>query len=353
MQLDFEDIFNDHVKSNQKEWAHDRSSTLGASEAFACIRKGWFEKFGEKNGFLQNEEEQQWGAMERGNVIENHYVVPAIRDNLPEGAKLVFAGENQKTFVDGFNSATPDGLIKGLTSDALVKYGIVNIEADCIVLEIKSVDPRVNLQEEKAIHHGQAQVQMGLIRELTKYKPVYAVILYIDASFLDNITVFVVRFDPSKWKAAQMRAANVFEVNDPGELRPEGKMSGECKYCRWTDACSAVTTGQIPEEDNTNNVSEDIIIELAPLVSEERAAKKRLDELEDEHKTIRQRIKEYLEASGRRKIKGNDWSVTWFSQDDKITVDTKRMREDGIDLTSYEKQGSAFDKLLVKETKPD
>src|SRR5690606_31829838 len=131
-----------------------------------------------------------------------YHVVPAM-EYLPAPAKLTMGGSVQETIVLGRNSATPDGLIVGLDKEPLSLYGIENIRSNCVVLEIKSIDPRVNLKEEKDIHHGQTQVQMGIIRETTKFRPNYAVIIYVDASFLDNIKVYVVEFDAKKWEVAK------------------------------------------------------------------------------------------------------------------------------------------------------
>jgi hypothetical protein len=52
--LDFHKLFEDFNTANQKVWEHDRSTTVGASEVFTCLRKAWFEKrakeFGDRAG---------------------------------------------------------------------------------------------------------------------------------------------------------------------------------------------------------------------------------------------------------------------------------------------------------------
>src|ERR1039458_4661284 len=129
--LDFDVMFKDSIDANQKTWKYDRMESVGASEAFDCLRKIWFVKLGVKFGFAQDEEDEKdpesWGARERGNLLEEHYVVPAVRDHLPGNAKLRMAGKQQETLFLNKNSATPDGLIVGLPRNALKKYGIVDI----------------------------------------------------------------------------------------------------------------------------------------------------------------------------------------------------------------------------------
>ena len=59
-------------------------------------------------------------------------------------------------------------MIAGRGGELLKGHGI-KYKGD-VVVECKTIDPRVNLLEEKSENAFQVQVQMGLIRELTKYK---------------------------------------------------------------------------------------------------------------------------------------------------------------------------------------
>ena len=58
-----------------------------------------------------------------------------------------------------------------------------DIGADCLLLECKSIDPRVKLDAPKPEHRYQVIVQLGVVRETTEFQPRYAIISYIDASF--------------------------------------------------------------------------------------------------------------------------------------------------------------------------
>ena len=164
-QLDFDAMFASYHATQAKTWDHDRSKTVGASEIFGCIRKGWFEKHKNgKNKYDPDEDDSSWGAALRGDILEEHYVVPALYHSIPKGTKLLLAGADQQTLISGLNSVTPDGLLVGLKRDALAKYGIPDIKSNCILIEMKSIDPRAGLSEEKSIHRGQFQQQMGIIR---------------------------------------------------------------------------------------------------------------------------------------------------------------------------------------------
>ena len=383
MQLDFDAMFAAHVASTQKEWAHDRTETVGASEIFGCLRKAFFRKRGaeffdtvpdgfevvedsaDPTGFSEQPKfakvfhypkdddfEDRWGASRRGDLLEAHYVVPAVRDNLPGKAKMLFSGSDQKTLFHKRNSATPDGLIIGLDRDALAKYGVPDIGTHCICLEIKSIDPRVNLKEERAIHHGQAQTQMGIFRETTPYQPNYTVLLYVDASFLDHIRVFVVPYERQAWTSAQIRATTLYEVKHPSEIPPEGKLDGECEYCEFTRSCAFVTTGAIPEDESkiTNN-DELLLSEFDAIAEDYEATKNRVDAAAKDLEVLRQRIKDELTRIGTRKIGGKKakrhWSIAWYGQNGQRRLDSKLLTDALGDLEPFKTEGNPFDVLRV------
>jgi hypothetical protein len=353
--LDFDKIFNKYIASDakQKKWMYDRNLSMGASEAFDCLRKAYFKKFGFE---ADPDFDQSWGAMERGNLIEDYYVVPALEIGLPEGLDLIGAGQaDQTTFLDEETrlSATPDGLIAGLPSNALSLYGIDDIESDCVTVEVKSIDPRVSLTEEKAIHRGQVNIQMGLIRDQTDFKPRYAVILYVDASFLDNITPFVVRFDEKTYEAAKVRAKKVFSAKKPEDLAAEGKVTGACKFCPFSSRCNGINLAAVPTESFDKTTSDKDRQAMAKMVFGEQEAKERQKLAEMDVERIRLEMKEFLKKLGTRNLKATDgeWNVTYSTQKGRTGLDREAMEDDGIDLTKYEKVGEGFEVLRVTTKK--
>src|SRR4029077_15119299 len=134
------------------EWFHDRSNTVGASEIGQCIRKTWFSKHDiqRDEGYID-----RYGVRLRGTLIENHYWVPAM-----QAAGALYTGQFQKTVMDGYLSATPDGIMPDLKRECLTHLGVPDIgPSRCIALETKSIDPRVNLTEAKSEHVFQTHVQ--------------------------------------------------------------------------------------------------------------------------------------------------------------------------------------------------
>lgn len=357
----FEDVFDEHIASNQKTWKQDRRLTVGASECFGCIRKTWFTKRGHEFDYKPDPNfEQSWGAMERGNIIENSYIVPALEKGMERrGLKLIMAGDGQDTIIDDIHSATLDGLVvpikgKYLPRDFLAYYGIPDIgEQDSIAVEMKSFDPRLSLNHEKAVHRGQTQMQMGLVRENTQYKPEFAALIYVNASWLDDIRVFIIPYEDSVYRIGRERNDKVFGIDDPGMFAPEGKMDGLCQYCPFQGACNDVTGKRVPAAVralNKKQISEQdkkMLDTLTPLVLKQSSIKATAKHLKAELEDINEEIRQELIANGQSRAVGDNWKVTYTAQAGKKTLSKDKMIEDGLDPEKYMQEGGSFEKLTV------
>jgi hypothetical protein len=206
-----------------------------------------------------------WGAKLRGTMMENTFWAPAMKAKF--GDKLLFSGSEQQSLVSGFLSATPDGMIVGLESNALAHLGVPSIAFETlmdgtIMAECKSADPRSNLDEAKPANVFQTHVQMGIIREQTPYKPTHSLLSYMDASFWDEVKEFVIPFDPGIYAVAKVRARKIMTATSVEEMEPEGYFAGgnECKYCPFTRACGVVRMS--PPEDNKAPVDPQFAAEM-------------------------------------------------------------------------------------------
>jgi hypothetical protein len=342
-----------YAASTGRVFTDDRLSTLGASEVGQCARKIFFSK---------NEQDLQvgaardigyvdsWGAMLRGRLFEDFFWTPALRARY--GEKLLFAGNDQRTLVAGFLSATPDALVIDLTSDALAHLGVPCVSGP-IVLECKTVDPRTRLDEPKLENVFQVQCQMGLLRNLTQFKPEWAIVSYANASFLDDIIEFPIKFDSQVFATAKQRATQIMAARSAEELRPEGWIAGgrECEYCPYTQACGqmrhAVPTpvGKEPPQDPQ------FIAENANLA---RAQKRQRHEAETAAAALRQtehEIKERLRSRRLRQVTGDDFKVTWSSVKGRPSYDVPAIREAaqrcGLDLSQFETVGDPVGRLTI------
>jgi len=343
--ISIKSMLDAHVAANGKTWAHDRDLTVGASEVGQCLRKTWFAK---NSVDPDPDYVDRYGAKLRGDLIENHHWEPGIRAQLPEGVALLFAGANQKTLVDGYLSATSDGLLVGVSPGALSHHGVDDSGGDSLVVECKSIDPRVSLKDAKAEHEFQVHCQMGLIRHCTAYRPNYALISYTDASFLDDVTEFAIAFDPEIYAAAKTRATRVMTAAASLDLPPEGKLAsgGECRYCPHRSRCAGDTVGAIPEDKEP--LGGNALTALKTLVDEEQAARAEKDATARRHAEAQERIKEFLREHRTRKVEGDNWSVTWFPVKGRLSLDRKAVEAAGIDLSPFETPGDPGERLTIK-----
>ena len=353
--IDFDKGFDDYFANHGKVWKHDRSLTVGASEVFGCLRKAWYSKHKTPK---DPDYEETWGALERGNVLEDAYLAPRLTwivQQQTEKGRLNYAGQSsQRTFIDekAKLSVTPDGLITNVDDDALALYGIPSLGGTgCFNIEFKTIDPRVNLREEKAQHRGQVQVQMGMTREQTRFKPKYAMILYLDASFLHEVDYFVVEFDQKVYDAAKSRARMVYETKSAQELLPEGKFDGACTYCPFRRACADSIEAATPlkGETNSNELPDDLQTEFERLLVNERRASAAVKELESNATEAKEELKAFIRDIGVKKLNAGDTTVSLFFQKGRKTLDVAALRESGVDVDQFYKQGAGFDVLRVSE----
>jgi hypothetical protein len=285
--------------------AAGRAFTLGASDIGQCARKMFFAKHsGERDpGYVDT-----WGAALRGQIIEQAYWVPALRARF--GSDLKFVGDRQRQFKRGFISATPDALLTNASRDILAPLGIADIGADCLLLECKSVDPRVKLDAPKPEHRYQAIVQLGVVRETTEFQPNFCVLVYIDASFWDVVTEFVVDFDPGIYANAKARATKVLTANAASELPPEGWIASgkECEHCPFTKACG-IERRALPNGDG--KADPQLTAEIRALSIAYKACQADVDAAEARLRASQHDIKERLRGKQLRRVAGDDFSVTW------------------------------------------
>ena len=332
----------------------DRSKTVGASEIGLCARRIHWQKKGQPKDGAESRAKKQgdmrgatqvpenWGAHVRGSTIEQMLWEPAMRSKF--GASLKMAGKEQKTLTLGELSATPDGVIAGRGGELLKGHGI-KYKGD-VVVECKTIDPRVNLLEEKSENAFQVQVQMGLIRELTKYKPEYAVISYIDASFWHDVTEFVVPFKPEAFESARIRAAKILKA-DAADQRPEGWIKGgkECNWCAWSRRCNDMR-GTVPEEIKT--LDPQVLAEVTDLCKKAMAIQLKKTEDDEAYRELQDQIRTRLQELGTKKIPG---VVSWNGVKGRLSWDTKAMVEEltnrGVDATVYQSVGEPTTQLVI------
>lgn len=263
----------------------DRAAFLTSSENMACLRMLKFRK-------ALGEARTSYGAAERGHAVEA-WIVDRLEEAFDTGrAELSFYGFAQRSFVDEENrlSGTPDGLLTVGTRKK-VRY----------LLEIKSVDPRTNLESwdrPKPQHEAQVQQNMHLLG-VAGLPTVAALVLYVDASNFERTRQFVVDYDPKAAERFATRAQLLFSAEGPADLPAEGMTSGGCTYCAFTEQCSAIQQARkaaLPTQTPTPEPLPtfvprgiaDTVRAFAELNAERKAMEAREKELSDKIKTYAQ-----------------------------------------------------------------
>lgn len=326
------------ASQSAKVWQHDRSQTVGASEVGQCARKVFFLK-NEGDavyGAGRNDDyEDGWGAKVRGTIYENHWWEPALRAAF--GERLLYAGPDQRTFVSGFLSATPDGLL--LT------------DGEPLLLECKTADPRTNLSEAKPEHVYQVQVQLGLVRELTNHKPTRGIISYTDTSFWNEVKEFEVVFDPAIYARALERATQIMTARGPQELKPEGYIAGgrECEFCPFSGACGQLKTDRVPGD--AAAIDPDVVDLVGDLARQIKSRKAAADAAAQGTRELEEELRGVLAQAGTRKVAGSDFSVSWAAVKGRPSWDMKGLRAAaeaaGVDLSAFETAGDPSDRLTI------
>ena len=367
--IDFAAGFSAAVEANQKVWEHDRSTTVGSSEVFACHRQTAFKKLAPELAELPDEADPEWGHTERGNLIENEFAVPCLKEMF--GAdKCLYMGSEQKTFVDGYLSSTPDGLIIDQDRDALSKYGVEDLgPSQQIQSEIKTFGgdhaaPKKKkvvgkdgvtihtLYEAKPRHQGQNIVQMGIMRRKTNYSPDYGVVLYFNPVNLKDIRPAVVKYDDAVYENAKKRAEAIFEPGKtPADFRAEGKFTGlDCQYCDFVNACSKIDVAKYPDKVvETSELSPEDQAELETLARKVTKLRKDHADMEKTKKAVEADLKDKMFDLGTNRAAGSGWSVTLSKINGRKSLDQDKLVEEfDINLDDYQKEGNPYFQLRTK-----
>lgn len=330
-------------KALEKTFLLDRTRTIGASEIGQCARRMYWIK---TEGQMDPDYKNGWGARVRGTVMEDKFWYPAMQKKF--GKNLLLAGPKQTTVHDKFLSATLDAIVINQPRDVLAHMGVPDIgEGKCFTLECKTIDPRVNLTQEKQEHMLQTQVGLGLVRELTKYKPMVSLISYIDASFWDDVDEYPVVFDPDLFAKMHGRAVIIKTASGPGELKPEGWIAGgkECEHCPFTKPCG-IERRSLPEAELAADPQ--FVAEMQDLCKDHEEIASEIKDLTVELNEKKEEIKSRLREKSVRKLPG---VVSWSPVKGRTSVDMVAFKAAaeaaGVDIANFETTGEPSDMLRV------
>lgn len=350
--LDLKKEIGEIVTAEERQFAHDRSATAGSSEVFGCWRRLYFKKREPDKADAPDETDDiEWGATERGNVIENKFAVPKIQQILGPAAKHM--GEEQVTLFDKEAplSCTPDGIMLEQPRDFLANYGIADMGSDLndIAVEIKTFDPRSGdlTTEPRARHMGQNIIQQGMYQRVTNYRPLHGLIIYFNPANLKDIRPFAVKYDDAVYKRGQERALAVFDLTKTAkDFRSEGKRTGECAHCEFFTRCQEVEAEICPDQVvKTADIPPETLAELGNKCKAVAESRAELKKLTAKVKALVEDLRFALIDLGTTRA-GDTKKLGWLTsirlQNGRKSFNKAMAEADGIDIDKYMVEGPAF-----------
>ncbi len=371
MHLDFRAAALEEIDQTRTPFSHDRLLTVGASEIGGCARRTAYEKSETPpdESFSPN-----FGAAKRGDILEDAWTVPVVRRAVGKiGGTLIWAGQNAQRTVISENwklSATVDGLATGLHPQALAPYGATLIGRhptdNAVIVEMKSFDPR---KDDSAFpiaqHLMQLQAQLGLVNhdQSHSYRPRWGVVVYVNASFVDDVRVYPDFYRRFEFHNLIRRARTIYDI-PPEKHPPEGAIAGgsECEYCPFKERCGAVETARPTRLTNRSPFSRkqaDHLRSAILTVDRERdlikAAKERKTFAEHEIKRVMTdtNTRNVAMLSQNRRVISARWLKTAGPVRFDFAKMAEQLMEDGHDLQKFRTRGASSQRLAVKVSKPN
>lgn len=221
-------ILDAAVKAKEQVWpTHtgehlDRRSFVSASEIGQCARRIWFGK-----NLPLVEGNFYWGYAERGHASEA-WIVEQLR-NFEHEYRWTYLGKDQVSFHADYQSGTPDGI---LDTGEMV-----------LVVDFKSVDPRLNISKlPKKEHVDQLIQNIDLVEHCLDMRLDGALLAYSDASDFCKINEWKIdRVSPQvgeRMVELEIRAETIMQATSADQLEPEGIYNGSCNQCPFKTECS-------------------------------------------------------------------------------------------------------------------
>lgn len=327
-----------------KTWEHDRSAYVSASTVYRCQRA---------LKFSQTRDTAEWtgnGYTVRGDTMEEwlckvfERIEREFRVIQQQDIWFTAIGDRQETLRDEALriSATPDGFMR------------LGDTGEVVYLEIKSIDPRVVLNDPKPAHVAQCQFGMELCHRLDHSKPQRALLIYIDASDYADITIFEIARDPVVARELLRRAQLTHAAQTYRDLPAEGLASGgaECKDCALYMECSAERAATVGALDpDKPAMAADLLDELDDLARDRVTAAITEAEAKRSKEALGDRIRNILEEHGTSVAQTPGFKIRYSVTKGRESFDRDAAEADGLDLSPYMRRGNGFPRLTVTENK--
>lgn len=329
------------------------------NDALAAAMREQFEKAEkEGDGVSHLPGATGWGAGQRGHSSEA-WNVEKLMTVAPEGWELEFAAENQVSLVNMELrvSGTPDGLLLPPEDHPESDQGVL--------LEFKGFDPRSNVANfPKPAHVAQVNVNMALLNTQTSVKVNEAILLYTDAADYEHTHEFRIKYDGGEsFAMAAVKARAIFETSKSPEhhvasLPAQGikDMTGCCQYCAFTAHCSKLLSEQKDKDAEKVKMGGKEKPKLAAftgtkakrsVISRFIDLKKRESDVKAGLAALDEEVRQTVFNEPDHTLHHNGATLTVTETPGRVSIDKKKMKADGIDVSAYEKVGKPFLTLKV------
>jgi hypothetical protein len=183
------------------------------------------------------------------------------------------------------------------------------------------------------------------------------VLIYINASWLDDIRVFIIPYEENEYQLGRARNERVFAAVEPKMLHAEGKLDGMCDYCSYAKSCNSVSVGRVPSPramlKSAEAAAQDtqMVEALDRLVSKHGDIKAVKKDAEAKLEEVNEQIRQALITHGQSRAAGLDWKIAYTAQKGRKTINKNLMIEAGLDPEDYMAEGAGFEKLTVTASK--
>ena len=228
------------------------------------------------------------------------------------------------------------------------------IAGEPILIEIKTIDPRVSLTAPKPAHWRQVMFAMALMARVHPVKPKRAVILYVDCSNYANVTAYDVPFDDVEGDALIDRAKRIHAAT-LDDLQPEGVHDGgnECKTCDFATQCRAYQVERVERAEASAPIDDGDLTELDDLAAQREAAAQMESEAKRLKESATNQIRMMLDEQGVSFAQTPGYSIRQSVTKGRETCDWRQAVKDGVDLSDYVSVGNGYPRLTVRKVAND
>jgi len=303
----FESNFRKAVTKDSIDSLGDRSKYIGASDIAGCPRKAYLSKKQKVDHSFE-----QLLTFQRGHQFECIVEKMLYGETYKNQVEVKWSAENGFPIAAHLDFVLFDKTKKTAT-----------------VIEAKSTRGSVEFYDSYLL---QVQLQMGLLQKQcgSAWKIDGAVVV---VSTNDNWDILPLEQNKAIFDLS-MSKANVLANAIESGICPDGEEQLYCSSCPFKSDCSTITKGA------SENLPEEIVKVVNKIKS--------LSTIEKEISSLKTQLKDFFEATGKKRVKSDDCTVSYVSVKGKDGVDVERLKSEYPDVyTDCQKMSGGYSFMKI------